>query len=280
MTATPPGGADGASADPSPLADLHTHVIPGVDDGAPDLETALESLEMLFEDGVDAVVGTPHLNASNPWGSRRKRAEAAWPELQSAAADRLPGLQLYRGFEIQLDVPDLDLEDDRLRLGGSRYALVEFHAFTLPARSVDALARVVGNGFVPVLAHPERYFGYDRDFSVVPRWRDVGAVIQVNSGSLTGEYGDRVRRTALTFLERGWVDVLASDNHGRPGRRPSLRAGWEYLRAQGATDQARLLLSVNPRRILRDEATLQVGEVELGSGGWFGKVWKTLRGDG
>lgn len=270
-------GTGGSTGERPPLADLHTHMIPGVDDGAPDLETALESLEMLFEDGVRAVTATPHLNASNPEGERRRRTEAGWPGLVEAARERLPELELYRGFEIQLDLPDVDLSDDRLRLGGSRYALVEFHAFTLPTRSVDALARIVRNGYVPVLAHPERYFGYDRDFQAIPAWREIGALMQVNSGSLVGEYGERVQRVAYRFVREGWVDLLASDNHGRPGRRPSLRTAWDVLEREGLTDAARILLSMNPRRILRDQETLGVGPLEIRAG-WLSRVWNTITG--
>jgi protein-tyrosine phosphatase len=124
------------------LADIHTHVIPSVDDGAPDLDSALATLQGLFDSGVTTVVGTPHLNASNPEGKRRTRADQMWPELVRATADRLPELRMHRGYEIQLDTPDLDLSDPDLRLAGSRFALVEFLAFTVPTRSAEVLGRI------------------------------------------------------------------------------------------------------------------------------------------
>ncbi|UCF21055.1 MAG: hypothetical protein JSU87_06620 [Gemmatimonadota bacterium] len=257
------------------FADLHTHVLPGVDDGAPDLEAALRTLQELFDDGVSAVAATPHLNASNLNGTRRARADQAWPALEARVREAIPKLELYRGYEIQLDTPELDLDDPGLRLAGSRFALVEFYAFSIPERSADALARIVSGGYVPILVHPERYWGYDRSFAVMPEWRAAGALIQVNGGSLLGEYGVHVRAIAHHFLRAGKVDLIASDNHARPNRNPSLRAVWDYLSGQGFEEQARLLLATNPRRILRDEMPLSVGRFE--SRGWLKRLGRALQ---
>lgn len=264
-------------AEPRELTDLHTHVIPGVDDGAPDLESALAALRALLADGVTAVAATPHLNASDLNGTRRARADAGWHRLVEGAKASLPGLELYRGYEIQLDVPELDLSDAGLRLAGSRFVLVEFQAFTVPEESVDALARIGEGSYVPIVAHPERYWGYDRRYSVIPEWRAAGVLLQVNSGSLLGEYGEHVRMVAHRFLREGWVDVLASDNHARPNRSPSLRPAWDYLVRRGLEREARLLLATNPQRILGNEMPVTVGPVEA-AGRLFKRVARALRG--
>jgi protein-tyrosine phosphatase len=248
------------------MADLHTHVIPAVDDGAPDLESAVSTLRTMSENGVTAVVATPHLNASNLNSKRRARADKIWPDLVSQAAQEVPGIELHRGYEIQLDTPELDLSDPGLRLAGTRFALVEFFSFTVPDRSAEALDRINGSGYVPIIVHPERYWGYDEEFSIVPKWRDVGALLQVNSGSLMGEYGEGVRKTALHFLKQGMVDLIASDNHARPNRCPSLRDAWDFLIKRRSEEQARLLLSTNPHRILNDESPVPVGRLALRRG--------------
>lgn len=249
-----------------PLADLHTHVIPGVDDGAPDMEAALDTLSSLYADGVTKVVATPHLQASDPNGSFRDRADRNWPRLAEEASKALDGPELYRGFEIQLDTPHPDLEDEGLRLAGSRFALVEFYAFTIPRASTEILARIVDEGHVPILAHPERYWGYDRGLQIVEEWRDAGALIQLNGGSLIGEYGDGVAAMADRFLRGGLVDVIGSDNHARPSRSLSLRSVWDHLTEQGLEEAATLLLSTNPGRILRDEMPVAVGRLRTRPG--------------
>ncbi len=258
------------------MADLHTHVLPGVDDGAPDMDAALDTLQTLYGDGVDAVAATPHLNASDLQGTLRTRADAAWDELVGRAQGILPQLRLYRGFEIQLDTARPDLGDAALRLAGSRFVLVEFFAFTVPRRSTALLSRIVADGCVPVLAHPERYAGYDRGYSVIEEWRDAGALMQLNGGSLLGEYGDRIRLTSHRFLSEGWIDVIASDNHARMNRSPSLRSVWDYLGEQDLSSQASLLLAANPHCILRDETPLQVGPLEFRKG-LLARLTRTLR---
>jgi protein-tyrosine phosphatase len=262
---------------PPALADLHTHVLHAVDDGARDLESALSALEVLFEDGVRAVAATPHLTASDPNGNLRARADRAWPELVEGVRQRLPGLRLYRGYEISLDTPDPDLSDPGLRLGGSRFALVEFYNFTVPDQSAAALARIVASGYVPIIAHPERYWGYDRELAVVAEWRKAGALIQLNSGGLLGEYGDAVKALAHRLLAEGKVDLIASDNHARPTRNPSLRAVWDYLVDRGLEEKARLLTSTNPSRILEDHMPIMVGRLET-KDGFFSKLARAFRG--
>lgn len=243
----------------APLADLHSHVLPGVDDGAPDLEAALATLEALQRDGVRAVCATPHLRASAaPNGDQRTRANEAWGELTAAAAGRLHGLELYRGFEILLDTKVFDFSDPELRLGGTGYVLVEWSAFTIPPDSVAVVDSLTAAGVRPVIAHAERYFGYQGRYDVVGAWREAGAVIQVNSGSVVRGHGEGAARQAAALLERGWVDLLASDTHARPNRSPSVREAYDGLVAGGAREHAELLLWVNPRRILQDEPTIPV----------------------
>jgi protein-tyrosine phosphatase len=276
VTDTNAAGSDHSKRRPLELADLHTHLIPGVDDGAPDLDSALRALLTLYGDGVATVVATPHLSASDPNGTRRARADDAWPELAAAVRDRLPGLRLQRGYEIQLDVPHPDLSDAGLRLAGSRFALVEFVAFTIPNQSAAVLAGITSDGYVPVIAHPERYWGYDRDLSVVREWREAGALLQLNSGSLLGEYGETIRAIAHRLLSDGHVDLIASDNHARANRCPSLRSVWDYLVAYGLEVEARLLLATNPNRILMDEPPLSVGPVAPRRG-LFSRLRRVLR---
>jgi protein-tyrosine phosphatase len=245
-----------------PLADLHSHVLPAVDDGAVDLEGALRTLEALEADGVTAICATPHLRASaSPDSERRLRADAAWAELTAAGSDRPRGLRLHRGFEVLLDaVPDAD--DPQLRLAGTSYMLVEWASFTVPDDSEWWIERLVAAGIKPVIAHAERYFGYRGDYEVVGEWRRRGALVQVNSGSLSGEHGEGAGRQAEALFARGWVDLLASDTHARPDRNPSVRDSFDALASRGAAEHAELLLSVNPRRILEDAPTVPVPPLE------------------
>lgn len=238
--------------------DLHNHVIPGVDDGAGDAEQARAAVAALAGDGARVVVATPHLDASlaeRPAELERRLAELdrGWARLLDAADD---GVRLERGAEVRLDVPAADLSDPRMRLAGSRTALVEFPYMSVPPRAAAVLMELRRRGWTPLLAHPERYQGLGPDVAAAESWLDAGALLQVNTGSLTGRYGESARARALALLARGWVHCLSSDYHaaGEPGvaRARALLESW------GGTEQARLLFEANPSRLLADEPCLPV----------------------
>jgi protein-tyrosine phosphatase len=102
--------------------------------------------------------------------------------------------------------------------------------------------------------------------------------LQLNAGSLLGEYGESVRSIARRFLREGWIDVIASDNHARPRRSISIRAAWDYLVDRGLASEAALLLSTNPLRILKDEKPFEVGPAEFRSG-WLSRLARVLKRD-
>lgn len=136
---------------------------------------------------------------------------------------------------------------------------MEFPFMVVPPRSVHAISELRMRGWKPVIAHPERYAGVDRRLEIVGEWRRCGGILQVNVGSLAGRYGEEARLRAEALLERGWVDLLASDYHTR--EKLTIRAAYSRLSEIGAEDQARLLLITNPQRLLEGEEPLPVRPV-------------------
>lgn len=262
------------------LTDLHSHVIPGVDDGAQSVEQARAALGALKDAGVSTVVATPHVQASltgSPAALEARLAEldAGWRTLAEEVLPPVEGLAVRRGAEVELDTPDPDVSDGRLRLGGGPAVLVEFPYMTVPPNSQDVLARLRAAGWTPVLAHPERYEGVDSALAIARAWREAGAVLQVNAGSLLGRYGEEARRRAATLLERGWVDCVAGDYHARG--RVHLAELVAFLDEQGAAEQARLLAEVNPARILEGEPPIPVGPLRLRRGALWARVVRLVR---
>jgi protein-tyrosine phosphatase len=248
------------------VIDVHSHLMPEVDDGARSVDEALAALATFRDAGVTRLATTPHVDASlaEKPGSLQARLEEldeAWGRLRSAADDGLPTLE--RGAEVKLDTPTPDLNDARLRLGGTTFVLVEFPFLSVPPRSADVLRWIRTQGYVPVVAHPERYDDAAVSMSTIARWRHAGAYLQVNTGSLVGRYGPSSEALAWRLLEAGAVDILASDHHSR-GRifNPEAAAAMEEL---GASEQADLLLRVNPGRILDDQAPAAVAPIVLRS---------------
>ncbi len=248
------------------MIDVHTHLIPGVDDGARTIEQSLDVLRRFAAAGVRCVVCTPHLVASEAAVVPVERYVERHRQLVQLAPD---GLVIQRGWEIMLDRPGCDLTAPSLALGQSRAVLVEFPRGTLPTGTTDELARLRRSGIVPVVAHPERYVGCSA--RLVREWRAAGAVIQTDAAYLLGD-GER-GALAKQLLGEGLIDLLASDNHG-DGR--TLAAARTWLQEIGARDQAMLLTDVNPGALLSDQVLVPVPPVTLDPG-TFGRLRQLLR---
>lgn len=243
------------------MIDFHNHLVPAVDDGAASLDEARAALAAFREQGVRTIVTTPHLQGEltlrgAELARRVHEVEAAWDTVRAMAAAEFPDLRLERGFEVALDTPAPDLSDERTRLAGTRFALVEFPHMNVPPHAVEAVFGLRMRGWAPVIAHPERYGNLDARLEGPGEWRRVGAALQVNCGSVLGRYGDEARRVAWELLRLGWVDYLGSDYHARGTLH--VRGCREAIERAGGAEQAALLMEENPARLLRGEPPLPV----------------------
>lgn len=253
--------------------DLHSHLVPGVDDGARNLEDVLEGVGRMVERGVTTIVTTPHLDGSltleaSGLERRLSRMDGAFLEAEEAVRRAHPAVRFLRGHEVKLDCPDPDLSDQRLRLGGSDFVLVEWPGLLVPPGTPRVLRSLRSQGAEFLIAHVERYRGYDQAMTVLERWREEEVFFQVNHGSLVGRYGTEVRRRAFRLLERGWVDCLASDFHGRPELRLYIGAARRLFRELDAEEAWTMLTEVNPGRIAGNEKPLPVPTVKMERGVW------------
>ncbi|MEJ7810865.1 MAG: CpsB/CapC family capsule biosynthesis tyrosine phosphatase [Gemmatimonadaceae bacterium] len=250
------------------MIDLHSHLLPGVDDGSRSLDTSVRVLERFGGEGVDIVVCTPHLAASAAATVDDAAYQSALDELVRAAP---PRPALLRGWEIMLDAPGVDLSALHLRLGASTAILIEFPRMNVPAGATREIARLRASGVVPVLAHPERYWGCSLE--KVREWRAAGAVIQLSASMLAagGPHGELAR----AMLEGGLADCIASDNHGDAR---SVATARQWLEETGAPEQARLLTHTNAERLLQGERTLPVAPTRPVDGGMVARLKALLMG--
>lgn len=224
------------------MIDLHSHLIPGVDDGSPNHENSVRVLERLWSEGVTQLACTPHLNASQAATAPIAENGVLLQQLRDAAPK---GMKLHSGFEIMLDA-GTDLNLPGLSLGGSKSVLVEFQRVPLSPDSTEHLTRLRASGVIPVIAHPERYAGITIDKLHI--WRDIGVVVQGDALLLlaTGPRADFSR----LMLSEGVADILASDNHGDSRSLSTVRA---WLKEVGGEHHAKILMENNPRHVLDDE---------------------------
>ncbi len=257
------------------LVDIHNHFVPGVDDGAPNLEDALHYLREFVALGITRVVTTPHLSARHLRGKRRDAIDEAFEELARAVREELPELELTGAYEICLDEPDIDMSDEGLGFGEGKALLVEFPMLMLPAYPGRMLAAVHDQGWRPILAHPERYQGIGARPGWLDRLREMGTTLCVNAGSLWGEYGVEAQTVSRRMLRAGLADIIASDHHARPHRATTVRRVWDLLAAAGHEDAASTLLHHNPLAMLDGASTLPVEPVTIETGVW-GKLRRMM----
>lgn len=267
---------DGAAGKVSGFVDFHSHLMPAVDDGAQEIAQSLEALRAFAAQGAATCVTTPHFDASltksaAAFVSRMGQFDRAWEALTAAHAGQKGLPSLARGVELMLDDPDPDLSDPRVRLAGGPFVLVEFPAMQMPPNAEWAMHNIRQKGWRPIIAHPERYRNHDSRLTVLARCRAAGALLQVNSGSLLGQHGDRARAVANALLSLGWADYLASDHHARG--EPATGRAAALLRSRGADAQVQRLTVENPLRILSGEAPLPVQPLEPKQArSWWGRL--------
>lgn len=247
------------------MLDFHNHLMPGVDDGAADLDESRFGLRAMLEQGVTTIITTPHIRASQTHRPEELyeyliQLDTAFSALKKLAESEFPELRVERGVEMMLDVPSPLLIDDRMHLAGTSFVLVEFPFMNIPPHSTIPLREIRATGVIPVIAHPERYSNMAGNLEIIESWRDAGACIQINSGSLVGLHGATAKRLVWQILERGWADYLSSDYHSRG--RCAVRDCAAALLERGGAAQLRALTVTNPERMLRSEPPLPVIPLE------------------
>jgi protein-tyrosine phosphatase len=263
------------------MIDLHCHILPGIDDGAQDIATALEMARIAVADGITVVACTPHIYPGmyeNTAAGVRKAVENF--RLRLAEAD-IP-LELTYGADTHL-APDLLA---RMRAGevptlhGTRYFLLEPPHHVAPPRLEEFVFNLLATGYVPIITHPERLGWISSHYDVFRNMAEHGAWMQITAGSLTGRFGEQVQYWAELMLDEGLVHILATDAHGVKDRAPLLAEGRRAAERWVGAGEARNLVIDRPRDILRN---LDPGKLRLpaaktpvkksGSGFFF---WKRL----
>jgi protein-tyrosine phosphatase len=205
------------------MIDLHAHLLPGVDDGPPDLPSALALAAAAVAEGTRVMAATPHIGYTHGIDPRALAGRA--DALRAALADAGIPLEVAAGGELAPDRA-LDLSEDELRaiaLGGSRCLLLECPFTRAGGLMPRLVAHLQAKGMRVLLAHPERSPAFLDDADALRALVERGAFAQLTAGSLGGVFGSTVRRASRTFLEQGLVHCVASDAHtASGGRSPAL----------------------------------------------------------
>ncbi len=235
------------------MIDLHCHLLPGIDDGAPDEAASVAMARRAVADGIEVVACTPHAYPGL-YDNRAPEIQAAVASLQARLEEEDVPLRLTHGADIHL-MPDVlqGLKTGRLpTLGGSRYLLLEPSHHVPPPHFEDHVWNLLASGYVPLITHPERLRWIDRHYPVFCRLAQRGAWMQITAGSLVGEFGRQARYWAERMLDEGWVHVLASDGHGVDHRPVTMAEAREAAARRLDEAEAWRLVRDRPAQILAD----------------------------
>ena len=242
------------------MIDLHSHILPELDDGAQNLHQSLEMARIAVQSGITTMVATPHC-----MDGQAEDVRSMLKLMRSVLRENGLRLQLCSGMEIfgTRDTARLLREGKLLTLNRSQYPLIEFNFHSDGYWETQILSDVIQAGYRPVVAHPERYSFIQHSPELLNRWVQMGCLLQINKGSLLGRFGSTSQSLSLELVDRGFATVVASDAHSTHSRTPWMAEVRTLLELEFAPEAARYLLLDNPRRILKNE---MVPPVEPG---WF-----------
>lgn len=230
---------------PDAYVDIHSHILPGADDGSPDMETTVQMADAAYGCGIRYMIATPHYQR----GSKHLKVEdlrKVYQQTQEVLCKEYPDFHLLLGNEICFSEGCIEkLEQGRaLTLAGSRYVLVEFPFDSSAKQIMQAVVSLLRERYIPVLAHAERYRNLVRDMECVKEIRRMGAWIQINASC---------RKAAVKLMKHGCVDLIATDCHDLRKRAPKLKKGLHRLCLYGDKKMLERILVQNPQKIVTTE---------------------------
>lgn len=236
------------------MIDLHSHILPGIDDGAKTLDESLAMARIAVRDGIHTMACTPHIYPGMYMNDGPGITHAC-ARLQAEFDQRDIALKLVVGADVHL-VPGLidGLRSGRVpTLNGSRYFLLEPSHNTPPPRLEASVLDLITAGYTPIITHPERLSWVESHYPVFLRLIAQGAWMQVTAGALTGAFGQRARYWGERFIGEGHTHLLATDAHSTGRRLPRLTEGLAVAR--------RLVGAVEANRLVNERAAAVLGNL-------------------
>lgn len=237
------------------MIDIHTHILPGFDDGAQYLEESIEMARQAVAEGITTIVGTPHIY-DLMIGPTRDEIIRRTDELNMALVEHGIDCRILPGGEVHIcaDLPYRLERGEAITLGdGGKYMLLELPLQQVPSYTEQVIYELNLAGVRPIIAHPERNQEIMAKPELLERLIHLGALTQVSSGSLVGSFGKRVRRVSHFLLERGLLHIVASDGHSPRRRRVKMAAAAQKVAEILDEKAATRMTLLRPGAILRGE---------------------------
>ncbi|HZF38182.1 MAG TPA: CpsB/CapC family capsule biosynthesis tyrosine phosphatase [Blastocatellia bacterium] len=236
------------------MVDIHSHVLPEIDDGSISLEESVVMCRAAAADGIKTIVATPHMfngvyEAPDKETINRKIAMVM--EACDACVNIVPGGEVRYSYEIFQEIDD---PGARIRLNGGSYMLLEFPFRSMPPNVEVTIFQILKAGITPVIAHPERNRKVQEKPAMLGNLIERGAFAQLDAASLTGSFGRETQQVAKRIIEAGLAHFIATDAHHQDRRRPVLSRAAAIAADWGGEEYARALVEANPEALINDRA--------------------------
>lgn len=249
------------------MTDIHTHILPGLDDGAGDIYDSIEMASLACINGTTVIVATPHCNIPGMFGNYfGEEYISTFLKTKEIIQREEPGITLLAGMEVFAteDVPRMLTEGRIFPINRSRYVLVEFDFGEDPGFADRFLQQMKEVRAIPVVAHAERYAFVQDDPDIAYRWKRRGYEIQVNKGSFLGRFGRSAQQTAFELLNHNLVTAVASDAHSPVQRTTCMADAYDYLEEGYDREYLDVLFEKNPRNICNGMKTIRYRGIPFG----------------
>ncbi|KDR94666.1 protein-tyrosine phosphatase [Peptoclostridium litorale DSM 5388] len=257
------------------MIDMHCHILPGVDDGSKSLEESVEMAKIAYADGIRHIINTSHYHTEADYVTGKRLLEIA-SEFNAVLGNLGIGVRVQVGNELYFNEGLMKALDEGgfYTLAGSRYVLVEFRPDKVPEDIAEVAYEFSIRGYVPIVAHVERYAQVLGDMGMAKRMIEAGFLLQVNSRSLLGKRGTPVFDFCEHAVKNRMIHFVASDAHDSRVRTPKMSGAYEKAKELAGEDIANEIFISNPQRILKDEEIVPFEIVEHQKKGLIARLFK------
>jgi len=258
------------------MIDLHAHILPGLDDGPASLDESLAMCEIAANDGIHAIVATPH-TGNGVYNNHKDSIISSLSILQNEIEKAQLPIVLYPGTDVHANVDIIDMLDEGRAMtvnDNGRYVMIEIPDQTVPPNFEEWLFGMRLKGITPILTHPERNVAIRSDIDLLAKIVNMGVLVQVTAMGITGHFGDAAERASREMLDRGLVHVIATDAHSSNGRPPVLSAARDAAASLVGEEEAWRLVQTNPRSILEGQS-VEISNKSQKKSGFMNKLlWR------
>lgn len=236
------------------MIDIHSHILPSVDDGSKDMVMSIEMAKMYLANGINKVIATPHYieDTDNECKEDNNiRLKELKKELENQGID----LEVLLGNEVLISLEIIEKLENGLiaSLNNSRYVLMELPMFDIPIYTEHLIYELLLKGYVPIIAHPERNLKIIENPNILYGYIKKGALAQLNLPSLEGKYGSKIKETAKILLKHNMIHFVGTDSHSSGSRSPDVDRSLDMLRSICNRAEFRKLTSTNAECIIQDK---------------------------